>query len=78
MYGRSGRERVADFDAVVVLASVEILGMQAYGPGTGVDNGSRDAYAGAGTRAVRDHGDGSGADGSPWMGRNMSFLCIKA
>jgi hypothetical protein len=28
MYGRSGRERVADFDAVTLLASVEICGMQ--------------------------------------------------
>ena len=23
-------------------------------------------------------GDGTGADGSPWVGRNISFLCIKA
>jgi hypothetical protein len=28
MHGRSGRERVADFDAIAALAGIEILGIE--------------------------------------------------
>src|SRR5690349_17187311 len=43
-----------------------------------VDNGSRDTYAGREPGPFGTMGDGTGADGLPWRGRNISFLCIKA